>query len=194
MQPWLTKGPYDEQVRRTLHHSDSDYFRLSARDNPMTTKAITTTNKVDRIAELTTTKRRSPVFFNQVDLDVVEELAAKRWPDNAIAFHIGCDPVTFRAWKKEHKHLEHALQKGRAVVSVNLAAEAEKQIRKGNPIITAFALKQPMERGGLEWTDERSVRHSGSIEHVVTPAQEAANARRKDEPINITAESKRVDV
>lgn len=108
--------------------------------------------------------RKPPASRSLITPELVEELAATRAPIYAIAARIGVSEKSLQREIGINESIETALKRGRAEACFKLAEITDKLLGR-DTAITAMALKQPPERGGLGWMDERSlhIEHSGEV-------------------------------
>ena len=117
---------------------------------------------------------RPPVVLDPAE---VQEEAAKPFrTDAGIATALGITPKTLTAVCDRDEAVAEAYARGKAMAANELAKQIEKRIQdsKTHPVLLVAAANQKVEKGGLGWSNP-SMRHehSGRIEHVLTPAQEA---------------------
>ena len=141
--------------------------------------------------------RKPPASRSLITPEKVRKFAATRMPIPAIAATIGVSAKSIEREMAENESIQAAFKEGRALASAALATQANERLEQGHPTVTAMALKQPVEHGGLGWMDERSMMIRGQIDHkhkhTVSPSLLAWNEWRdsqnkKAEVIEIEAE------
>jgi len=126
---------------------------------------------------------KPPVDLSTIDLKEIERLAGLRAPISAIAILCGISERSLYREKRRNPAVEAAINRGRALAVVRLGEQVEKQLVKGNTLITIFAAKQAPEHGGLGWIDERSLKQEVTLH--VTPAMLAFQKSRKQIDVDV---------
>ncbi len=133
--------------------------------------------------------RKPPASRSLITPEKVERLAATRMPIVAIAAKIGVSEDAFHVEQRGNELVRRALKRGRAKACAAVAAAIESEIAKGVSNVIMFVAKQPPERGGLGFMDERSVHVDVSGEVTVRAIDGAWQQRQK----MIEAERKLLD-
>ena len=106
-------------------------------------------------------------------LQRVEDIAALGVNQEQIAIGLAIGESTLSGNKARYPEIADAIKKGKARFAIQAAYDFQQRFVNGKDtaIDHIFRLKQ------TGWQDERSVKHSGQVEHVLTPAQEAYKRR-----------------
>jgi hypothetical protein len=103
----------------------------------------------------------------QLNPDDVFRLASKGLGKKPIAKALGCCQGTLLKRIADTPEIADAYHAGQREAIENAIDEINRHAEK-NPVVSIFKAKNV-----LKWHDNREVHHSGQINHVVTPAQEA---------------------
>ena len=123
----------------------------------------------------------------EIDLQRVEELAALGLTQARIAEGLGVSGQLLSNRKHGRNGngegiligFAEAIKRGHFKWSESLARKVETRLTAGGPTADNMLMFSTKQYHGLGWMDERSVRHSGTIEHVVR-AVDVAWDRRKE--------------
>lgn len=126
------------------------------------------------------TKRKVGRPRIEIDLKRVEELAALGLTQARIAEGLGVSEQTISdRVNGDNPGFSDAIKRGHFQWSETLAEKVAVRLKTGGRDADNLLMFSTKQYHGLGWMDERSVRHSGRIEHTIRAVDQAWETRKK---------------